>query len=63
MTDILGFEQNIPSDEVIEVIKPTVQRLAKSISDEILQLNNGKSPQAVMLVGGGSLTPDLTKAT
>lgn len=61
ITDILGFEQNISSEEVIEVIQPAIDRLAKSISEEIIQLNNGKSPQAVMVVGGGSLTPRITK--
>lgn len=59
--DILGFKQTIPSSEVNDTIKPTVQRLAKSISDEIRRLNNGKSPQAVILVGGGSMTPNLPK--
>lgn len=61
ITDILGFEQNIASEEVIEVIQPAIDRLAKSIAEEILQLNNGKSPQAVMCVGGGSLTPRMTE--
>lgn len=61
LTDILGFEQHFSSDEVNAVIKPAVERLAKSISDEIKRLNNGHSPKAVMVVGGGSLTPGLTK--
>ena len=59
--DILGFERTIPTDEVKDIINPTVQRLAKSISDEILRLNNGKSPKAVILVGGGSMTPNLPR--
>ena len=58
--DILGFNQNIPKDEVIEVIKPATAELATSISNEILRLNNNKPTKAVMLVGGGSLTPSLT---
>jgi cell division ATPase FtsA len=61
MTDILGFEQNFASNDVITIIKPAVDRLAKSISTEIIRLNNGISPKAVMVVGGGSLTPGLTK--
>ncbi len=61
MTDILGFEQNFASSDVATVIKPAVDRLAKSISTEIIRLNNGISPKAVMVVGGGSLTPGLTK--
>jgi cell division ATPase FtsA len=59
VTDILGFETNVPSLEVIEKISSAVNHLAGEISKEILRLNNGKPPQAVMLVGGGSLTPGL----
>jgi cell division ATPase FtsA len=61
MTDILGFEQDVASSDVAVVLKPAVDRLAKSISDEIKRLNNGRAPKAVMVVGGGSLTPGLTK--
>ncbi|WP_203246627.1 cell division protein FtsA [Sporosarcina beigongshangi] len=61
LTDILGFEQHVPADEVTIIIKPAVERLAKSIADEIKQLNNGQAPKAVMVVGGGSLTPGLTR--
>ncbi len=61
MTDILGFEQEVASSEVTAIIKPAVDRLALSISDEIKRLNNGLAPKAVMAVGGGSLTPGLTK--
>lgn len=61
ITDILGFEQTIPSDEVVSLIQPSIDKLASGISEEIRRLNNGKSPQAVMVVGGGSLTPGLPK--
>jgi cell division protein FtsA len=60
ITDILGFEQQVPSSEVIAAIKPSIEKLASSIAEEIKRLNNSKSPQAVMVVGGGSLTPLLT---
>lgn len=61
LTDILGFEQHVAASEVTSIIKPAVERLAKSIADEIKRLNSGQSPKAVMVVGGGSLTPGLTK--
>ncbi|MFJ7934796.1 cell division protein FtsA [Sporosarcina sp. NPDC096371] len=61
LTDILGFEQRVAAVDVTTIIKPAVERLAKSISAEIKKLNNGHSPKAVMVVGGGSLTPGLTK--
>ncbi|GAA0291431.1 cell division protein FtsA [Gracilibacillus halotolerans] len=58
--DILGFEQEITYEELVEGILPAIDSLASSIANEILELN-GKSPQAVMLVGGGSQTPELAK--
>lgn len=61
ISDILGFEQQVPSSEVITFIKPSIEKLASSIAEEIKRLNNNKSPQAVMVVGGGSLTPLLPK--
>lgn len=59
--DILGFETAMDKANVVKQIEYAIDRLADAISTEILQLNNGKSPKAVMLVGGGSLTPDLPK--
>ena len=38
---------------------PAIENLAKAIGEEILRLNNNVAPKAVMLVGGGSLTPNL----
>ncbi|MFE8703398.1 pilus assembly protein PilM [Cytobacillus sp. FJAT-54145] len=61
VTDILGFDTEVSKEEVISHISPVLDRLASSICDEILTLNNQKSPKAVMLVGGGSLTPELPK--
>lgn len=59
-TDILGFEQIIPYEEIVNALKPAVDKLVESISNEILLLNN-RPPKAIMLIGGGSLTPELTK--
>ncbi|MFC4769831.1 cell division protein FtsA [Effusibacillus consociatus] len=55
-TDVLGIESELPSRDVIASIDPEVTDLARRIANEIRQLN-GKFPQAVMLVGGGSQTP------
>lgn len=57
--DILGFEQDIPKAEVIMALQPAIEVLANAISSEILRLNSNKPTKAVMLVGGGSLTPTL----
>ena len=61
ITDILGFETTITKDEAVERIGTAIDRLAEAIGEEILKLNGNKSPKAVMLVGGGSLTPDLPR--
>ncbi|MFD2370859.1 cell division protein FtsA [Brevibacillus sp. GCM10020057] len=58
-TDILGMEHTLPSAEVIAAIDADIHMLAEKIAHKILELN-GKPPQAVMLIGGGSLTPGLT---
>jgi cell division protein FtsA len=58
--DILGFSQDLSSTEVVKAIQSAIQQLAEQISKEIVELN-GTPPQAVMLIGGGSLTPTLTK--
>lgn len=59
VTDILGFETEVTKEEATTQISHAIDKLAEAIKNEILQLNNGKSPKAVMLVGGGSLTPEL----
>ena len=61
VTDILGFSTDLARSDIIEHIHPALDRLAEAISSEILALNNESSPKAVMLVGGGSLTPDLCR--
>ncbi|MCR4442184.1 MAG: cell division FtsA domain-containing protein [Peptococcaceae bacterium] len=57
-TDVLGIEQAISSLEAKAFLEPAVNNLAGALAREILALN-GKPPQAVLLVGGGSLTPGL----
>ena len=61
INDILGFNSVIPKEEMIIQITPAINKLSDSICEEILKLNNHKPPQAVMLVGGGSLTPNIPK--
>lgn len=57
--DILGFDQFYPRSEIMDKLRPAVVQLATAIGTEILRLNNQIAPKAVLLVGGGSLTPDL----
>ena len=57
--NILGDHFDLTPEEVLEPISDAVQNLAQSIANAILDLNGQETPQAVMLVGGGSLTPNL----
>ncbi|MBP2077304.1 cell division protein FtsA [Oceanobacillus polygoni] len=61
VADILGFESIITYEKLAQDIAKSVERLAEAIAAEIIQLN-AKAPRAIMLVGGGSLTPNLTTA-
>lgn len=60
-TDILGMSHKVPAKEIIACIAPNVADLAQAIGTQILELNQA-TPQAVLLVGGGSLTPMLPEA-
>lgn len=61
-TDVLGFSATLPSQEIQKTIRPAVENLATQIASEILNLNEGTSPQAVICVGGGASTPGLREA-
>lgn len=61
-TDILGQKHTVAAADLCEAVRPAVERLAGEIADRVLRLNNGAPPQAIMLVGGGSLTPGLPAA-
>ena len=58
-TDILGVEYNLSAAEILDPVMPNIENLANAIAKQIFELN-GDTPQAVMLVGGGSLTPGLS---
>ncbi len=54
--DILGIKHSAPPIDIIKGITPAVTELAQAIATQILSLNNSV-PQAILLVGGGALTP------
>ncbi|HWR41334.1 MAG TPA: cell division protein FtsA [Patescibacteria group bacterium] len=60
-TDVLGMSQKVSTDEMLEIMTPRVVELAQAIATEIMNLN-AAPPQAVLLVGGGALTPSLPEA-
>ena len=58
-TDVLGIDNSISSENVLKAISSVVTKEAEEISKKILELNGGKSPSAVFLVGGGAHTPGI----
>lgn len=56
--NFLGEKNSLSKDEVLECITPVVMELAQKIVSEIMRLNV-ETPHAVILIGGGSLTPQL----
>lgn len=56
--DVLGFPDEVGTQELLERIQPTIEELAQQIAHGI-QSVNGTSPKAVFMVGGGSRTPGL----
>ena len=60
-TDILSGTHNLTANEVVEEISDSISNLASAIAKTVYDLNGGEIPQAVMLVGGGALTPNLQK--
>lgn len=58
-TDILGMENEVLSEEIIKTINPVVDKIATEVASKVIELNGGKSPNAVFLVGGGAHTPNL----
>ncbi|MFZ5824430.1 MAG: cell division FtsA domain-containing protein [Bacillota bacterium] len=57
--DILGQRYTVKTEQLVEAIQPAARRLAEQIAQRILNLNGGQPPQAILLVGGGSLTTGL----
>jgi cell division protein FtsA len=55
--DVLGIENEIEPQEVLKIIKPLVLKISEEVGKKIIELNGGKAPNAVFLVGGGAHTP------
>ncbi|MFA5536101.1 MAG: cell division FtsA domain-containing protein [Bacillota bacterium] len=58
LKDITGTTCSYTKEELISAIQKTVEQLSHDISKKIIEVN-GKSPQVVLCIGGGSLTPNL----
>jgi cell division protein FtsA len=58
-TDVLGLPNEMNSEDIINITKPIVNKICDEVSNRIIELNGGKAPNAVFLVGGGAHTPGL----
>jgi len=61
ITDVLGNCSKLQSSEVLQELQPVLNQLLENISHNILELNQ-KPPDAVICIGGGSLTPSLASS-
>lgn len=59
-SDIVGVKYKLTTEEIISNIENEIDKLAKEISEKIIEYN-GKAPSAVFLVGGSSQIPTLNE--
>jgi len=60
--DILGIRQEISYEDILAVLAPGINEMAKLASDKIIELNGGNPVSAVFVVGGGGIIEGYTKA-
>ena len=60
-SDILGRSYDLTAEEILMPIAENVSMIANAIAKTILELNGNEPPQALLLVGGGALSPNLNK--
>src|SRR5690625_1765659 len=60
VNDVLGFEQTVTYEDLVENIDETIDDLAYALAEKIIMINE-RPPQAIMLIGGGSKTPEIGK--
>ncbi|MBQ7454020.1 MAG: cell division protein, partial [Selenomonadaceae bacterium] len=60
-SDILGRSYELTAEEILLPINENVGMIANAIAKTIFELNGNDPPQALLLVGGGALSPNLNK--
>lgn len=58
--DIVGMKVEETTEAILDKIEPAIEVVASNIAENIL-LQNGKSPSAVFMIGGGSQIPRLNE--
>ena len=51
--DIMSITHRVPAQEVWELIKPVVDKIAAGVAEKIIELNGDKTVSATFVVGGG----------
>lgn len=59
--DIMGIEESISKEQVLNLVNPQISHMAKLAADEIKRLNGGNIPSAVFVVGGGGKIAGFTE--
>lgn len=59
--DIMGISHKITPEEVQSTVHNVVDEITKSVADKIIELNGGKSINALFVVGGGGKLPGFTE--
>jgi cell division protein FtsA len=59
-SDILDNFQEVKREEILEILSPVIDNITENIAKEIKNLN-GKTPVAILVVGGGGKVPTFTE--
>ncbi len=59
-TDIVGFSNQMMTDEILKRIHPVLCEITTHIAEKIIEFN-GRPPSAVFCIGGGGQVPGFTK--
>ncbi len=57
--DIVGMSYTLTREEIIDALRPTMERVVKQIASKVLEFNE-KPPSAVFCIGGGCQVPGFT---
>ncbi len=60
--DIMGLEMSVDAADIKDVTSGVIGEMAKATADKIIELNGGKSVNAVFVVGGGGKMTGYTEA-
>lgn len=59
-SDIVGLAYEVESKEILKEVEATIRKVASLIANNIVE-QNGRSPSAVFLIGGGGQVPYLSR--